>query len=109
MGIKAPRGKGVHAAAKGSRLSRQAFGEADHCGCRSCVVDRGWERAHGADRSNVQDLSFALPDHLLVHRLGDSEQAADIDADYFVPGTIGCSSEIISAIDGRVVYQDIDA
>src|SRR5258706_2938685 len=109
VGIENTGGNRIDADAKGSRFTRKAFGKADHRGFRGGVVNRRRQRAHSANRSDIQYLSFALPDHLLVYRLGYSKQAADIGANYFVPGAIGCSSEIIAAIDGRIVYQTIDA
>ncbi len=54
-------------------------------------------------------LPGALPNHLLVHRLSNGEQAADIGADDFVPGAISRGREIIAAIDGRIVDEDIYA
>ncbi len=109
IGIEDSRGNRVHADAKGAGLSREAFGKANHRRFGSCVVDGGRQRAHGANRSDVQDLSFALPDHLFVDGLGHCKQAADVRANHFVPRAVGGGGKVVAAIDGGIVDQDIDA
>src|SRR5258706_557676 len=99
IGIEDSGGNRIHADAEGSRLSRKAFGKADHRGLRGCVVNRRRQSTHGANRSNIQDLSFTLADHLFVYRLGYRKQAADICANYFVPGPINRGDNFATTTD----------
>ena len=72
-------------------------------------MNRSRQRSHGADGSDVEDASLPLPDHLFVDRFGYCEETADVCINHFVPGAVGGGSEIIAAIDRRVVDQNIDA
>ena len=72
-------------------------------------MNRGRQRAQGADGSDVEDASLPLANHLFVDRLGDGEEAAHVRIDDFVPGAVGGGGKVIAAIDGRVVDEDIDA
>ena len=72
-------------------------------------MNGGRQRAHRADGSDVEDDSLPLPDHLFVDRLGDGKQTVDVGVNHFVPGAIGRGGEVVAAIDGRVVDEDVDA
>ena len=72
-------------------------------------MDRRRQRAHRANRSNVQNLALALADHLFVDRLGDGKQTAYVCANYFIPGFISRGGEIIAAIYRGIVYQNIES
>src|SRR3989442_14637061 len=65
--------------------------------------------AQGANRGNVENTSLALPDHFFVDRFSDSEQAVDICMNHFVPGAVRGGGKVITAVDCRVINQDINA
>src|ERR1043165_2211630 len=95
--------------AEGRALAREAFGEADDGGLRGGVVDGRGERADGPDGGDVEDGAFALADHLLVDGLGDGEEAVDVGVDDIVPSAVGRGGEVVAAVDGGVVDEDVDA
>src|SRR6185369_9728909 len=64
--------------------------------------------AHRADRSDVEDGSLPLPDHLFVDRLRYGKEAIDVRVDHFVPGAVGGGGEVVAAIDGRIVDEDVN-
>src|SRR5437667_3820170 len=72
-------------------------------------MDRGRQRANRADRSDVENASFALADHLFVDGFRYREQTAHIGIDDFVPSAIGGGSKIITAIDRCIVDENVDA
>ena len=72
-------------------------------------MHRGGQRPDRADRSDVEDTSRALPDHLFVHRFGNGKQTSDVGADHFVPRAVGRGGKVIAAIDRGIVDQNIDA
>src|SRR3712207_7845403 len=47
----------------------------------------------GADGGDVENRALALPDHLLVNRLGDGEEAVDVRVDDEVPRAVGGGGE----------------
>src|SRR6185436_1033799 len=51
---------------------------------------------------------LSLPDHLLVDRFCDREEATDVGIDHLVPRAISSSSKVIAAVDGRVIHENID-
>ena len=109
IGIEDSRRNRVDLHAERAGFTRQAFGETDHRRFRSCVVDRRRQGAHRADRSDVENDSLSLPDHLFVDRFGDGKETTDVGVNHFVPGAIGRGREVVAAIDGRVVDENVDA
>src|SRR5215203_2857922 len=71
-------------------------------------MNRRRQRSHCADRGDIENDSLALPDHLFVNRFGDRKQAVDVSMNYFVPGAISCCSEVVAAVDGGVVHENVD-
>ena len=49
-----------------------------------------------------------MANHLLVNRLCHSEETTHVGIDYLVPCPISCGREIIAAVDGRIVNQNVD-
>ena len=50
-----------------------------------------------------------MPDHLFVNRLRHCKQTVNIRVNHFVPRAIGSRGEVVAAIDGRIIDEDIDA
>src|SRR5262245_18034447 len=72
-------------------------------------MNGGRQRAHRADGRDVENHSLSLPDHLFVHRLGHRKQTVDVRVNHFVPGAVGRGREVVAAVDGGVVDENIDA
>src|ERR1044071_1188707 len=102
-------GDGVDGDAEGRGLARQTLREADDGGLRRGVVDGRGERADGPDGGDVEDRALALPNHLFINRLGDGEEAVDVGVDDRVPGAVGGGGEVVAAVDGGVVDEDVQA
>src|SRR5215831_17922490 len=109
IGVEDSGGNRIDADAKISRFAGQTFRETDHRRLRCSVVHRGRQRAQSANRSDVENLSLSLSNHLLVNRLGDGKQTAYVRVDYFVPGTVGGRRKVVAAINRRVVHQNVEA
>ena len=67
------------------------------------------QRSHCANRGDVEDHSAPLPDHLFVDRLRHGKQTVNIRVNHFVPCAIGRGGEVVAAIDGRVIDENVDA
>src|SRR5262245_41476119 len=68
----------------------------------------GRKGAHRPDGSDVEDDSLALPDHLFVDRLGNGKQTVNIRVNHFIPRAVRGGGEVVAAIDGGVVDENID-
>jgi hypothetical protein len=63
--------------------------------------------SHGADGSDVKYASLPLADHLFVDWFGYGEETVNIGMNHFIPGAVRSSGKVVSAVNGRVIYQDI--
>src|SRR6185295_5570502 len=73
----------------------------------SGIVHSCRQGPHRADGSNIQNTSLPLANHLLVNRFGDCEETANVSIDNFVPGAVGGGREVVAAINGSIVDQNI--
>src|SRR4030095_8462564 len=47
--------------------------------------------------------------HLFVDRLCDGEETVDVCVDHFIPCSVSGRSEVVAAIDGGIVHENIDS
>src|SRR6185295_16795327 len=73
------------------------------------IVNSGRKGPHSANGSNIQNTSLPLPNHLLVNRFRNREEAAYVSIDHFVPGAVGGGGKVIAAIDCSIVDQNVYA
>src|SRR5881275_487308 len=72
-------------------------------------MNGGGQSAHRADGSDVENDSLPLANHLLVDRFGNREKTVHIRVNHFIPGAVGGRGEVVTAINGGVVDEDVDA
>jgi len=68
--------------------------------CRQC--------SNRANRSNVEDATGPLANHLFVNWFGHGKKTADVRIDDLIPGTIRRRRKIVAAIDGCVIDDNIE-
>src|SRR6266404_350244 len=97
----------VHLYPKSARFTGETFCEPNHRGFGSCVVNGCRQCAQSPNGSDVKNASLPLADHLLVDWFGYSKETIDIGVNHFIPGAVGSSGKVVSAVYSSVVYQYI--